>query len=249
MKRLLILSDLHCGNVLGLTSPKYYSTEISRKFWDWYVDEINSLGKVDHVVCNGDAIDGKALATGGKGLFENDRLKQVDIAYDCFTMIDCDNFTVVRGSEYHTGKGEDFEDTLAEKLGEEKSCNEKWLDINGFLFHFRHHTNSSATPWGRFTAVAREKAWKDLESLKYNNNRVPDAVIRSHVHYYTQAYSTMGLTMTTPALQLNSSYGQRRCAGITDIGFVVFDIESKEDYSWKSHILRLDLAEERIQKV
>ena len=45
-KRVLVLSDLHCGHMLGLTPPDYQNhfREIQEVGWNFYSSEIKELG-------------------------------------------------------------------------------------------------------------------------------------------------------------------------------------------------------------
>ncbi len=78
-KRLVIISDLHCGHRAGLTPPDWQSdfrknsktqrnkfAELQRELWQFYADTINDLRPVDVLVVNGDAIDGKGSLSGGQ---------------------------------------------------------------------------------------------------------------------------------------------------------------------------------------
>ena len=60
MKRVLILSDTHCGSIFGLTPPDYHNhyNEIQKVGWDFYEETISNLGNIDLCIVNGDAVDG-----------------------------------------------------------------------------------------------------------------------------------------------------------------------------------------------
>ena len=80
MKRIIGLSDMHCGHITGIVPPRYqiskklaphihaHQDEIWRKFKS-FADTQNKLkkkGMIDKlvVVCNGDAIQGKTTKHG-----------------------------------------------------------------------------------------------------------------------------------------------------------------------------------------
>ena len=61
MKKGIVLSDLHCGSLVGLTPPEMILPEMERTqlpLWEWYVNEIENIGEVDFAVGNGDLVDG-----------------------------------------------------------------------------------------------------------------------------------------------------------------------------------------------
>jgi hypothetical protein len=88
MKRVLIMSDLHCGHRVGLTPPDWqYRPGVRSKWrkiqqacWNWYANEIEEAGPFDVVIVNGDAIDGRGERSGGTELLTTDRHEQVEIA-------------------------------------------------------------------------------------------------------------------------------------------------------------------------
>ncbi len=88
-KRLLVLSDMHCGHLVGLThpgdNPRYDDerkivSEYRDFLWEWFEKEVKALGKIDVVVHNGDALDGKGKKSGGTEQIEMDRNSQAEMA-------------------------------------------------------------------------------------------------------------------------------------------------------------------------
>jgi hypothetical protein len=116
MKKVVLISDLHCGHRAGLTPPsKQYrigtgDTErdnfalLQSGIWDFMIGEIKELGKVDVLICNGDAIDGKGERSGGTELLEADRTKQADMAAECLSMFKAKKIFMTYGTPYHVGK-------------------------------------------------------------------------------------------------------------------------------------------------
>ena len=244
MKRIAIISDLHCGHRGGLTPPSYQYIEtgagrrsayavLQKSLWDWFEEKAKSLGKIDCLVINGDAIDGKGARSGGRELITADRDEQIEMAEMCAMAFDAKRYIVVEGTPYHTGNEESWEAMLAQSLG----CNMEdkgkeaaefgahvWIDVDGVIFDFRHKVGSSSIPHGRLTAPQRAALWNVLYAEK---GIQPNAniIVRSHVHYFTAAFTTSKTVITTPALQTHSNYGSRECDGTNDIGFISFDIE------------------------
>ena len=96
--RLLILSDFHCGHVVGLTPPAWWRTDCTgmvggnqiiakqraqqEERWNWYANEIDKVkkeGAFDYLCMNGDAIDGSSARIGGAEKMEVLQV-QVDMA-------------------------------------------------------------------------------------------------------------------------------------------------------------------------
>ena len=234
-KRLVVISDLHCGHRAGLTPPMYQyresDTPTRRKYgavqeamWNWYSKTAKSLGYVDILVVNGDAIEGKGERSGSTELLDADRSVQVDMAMECINAFKAKKVYLVYGTALHTGKEEDWEKVLAEKLGTDIHSH-VWFDVNGVVFDFKHKIGSSTIPHGRATATLRDKLWNSLWAERELQPKA-NIIIRSHVHYFGVAGDAMGLVFTTPALQgPGSKFGARECSGTVDVGLMVFDCD------------------------
>lgn len=251
-KRVLVLSDLHCGHVIGLTPPSWHDSppksaskerkllsKTRQKLWAAYQRAIEALGDIDIVVCNGDAIDGRGEASGGSELLTIDRDEQADMAAECIKLCKAPKVYFTAGTPYHSGKLEDFERQTMKVVSDSKYTKEVdfkgrlYLSVNGVQFDFRHKVGASGIPHGRHSAVAREALWGRLWADDGITPNV-DIVVRSHVHYAAYSGTPGRLQLTTPALQgLGSKYGTRQCSGIVDWGFTVFDINGGGEYTWQ----------------
>ena len=204
-QRLLILSDLHCGSVYGLTPTGWWNTESAependalavrtaperKACWEWFSREIKSLGKINKLVLNGDAIEGKAKRQEGLELLTADEGEQVKMAKRVIDFVGADEAAAIYGTAYHTGMGVDWErflgDSLAFPIG-----GQDYYKINGTTFDFKHHLSSSSVPHGRHTPLSREKLWNLLWAAK-GEFPLADVLIRSHVHYHAVAVARAG---------------------------------------------------------
>ncbi|MCP4900021.1 MAG: hypothetical protein GY906_23885 [bacterium] len=254
MKRLLVISDLHCGHLIGLTPPRWQTkatgsavrskrdklSSVQKEAWRWYIKHIKEYGPYDCVVVNGDAIDGAGKRSGGTEQITADREEQCEIAVECIEKTlpknrkDC-KLVMTYGTGYHTGDEEDWENKIARDLKANKIGSHEWVNCAGVVFDFKHQVGSSGIPHGRHTAINKESLWANLWAER---GLIPEAdvLIRSHVHYHAFCGDTAMkpmLRMTTPALQaMGSKYGSRRCSGIVDFGFIVFECDRGKLDNW-----------------
>ena len=255
MKRIAILSDFHCGSVVGLTPPAWWLAEksdddsrtkrqkyatIQRALWQFYETEIKRHGPYDVLLLNGDAIDGTGYRSGGTEQVTTDREEQAEMAVVCARKAIGKGTKVVMtyGTGSHTGESEDFENIVASNLNALNIGSHEWVEVEGVMFDLKHHCASSAIPHGRHTAPAKERLWNVL----WNETEMApkaDVVIRSHVHYHSFCGGADWLALTTPALQgLGTKFGSRRCSGLVDFGFIVFEVQ-KGTYKWHPVIAKI----------
>ncbi|HSV26464.1 MAG TPA: hypothetical protein VLH60_01105 [Sedimentisphaerales bacterium] len=251
MKRVAIISDLHCGHRAGLTPPEWQYQEddhdverkkfatLQRRNWEFYRRTLEDLQPIDVLIVNGDCIDGKGDKSGGTELLEADRLKQVTMAVEAINQAQAKDIVITYGTPYHTGVSEDFENGVAEGCGARTIGGHHWVDVNGLVFDCKHKIASTSVPQGRGTAAARDVLWNMLWSIEEGQPR-GNVFIRSHVHYFNFAGTDKYLALTTPALLgSGDKYGTRQCSGIVNFGLLSFDVEGKDNYSWKPHLLNV----------
>lgn len=237
MKRVLIISDTHCGHKAGLTTPSFnpstddfYSKRT--ELWNWFETQILRIGKPDILVCNGDMVDGNAKKNGGVELLTTDRSKQTDMAQEIVKLINAKTTLFTEGTEYHVGKSESWDNELAKRFGS-TAKNILNFKVNGVGFNVRHHTNGSSTLNNRSNSVIQEARWDILQNEA--DGFEPHIWVRGHVHYYNLFEDVVGTKtrtyITSPALQLPATnYGERRCRGGVNVGFLLFNIYDNGDY-------------------
>ena len=249
MKKVLVIGDLHCGSIVGLTPPSWFISpkrdkklsSLQKEMWSNYTRIIEEIGPVDYLVVNGDAIDGHGKKSHGSELLTTDLLLQAEIAIECIKEIKYEKIFLTHGTPYHTSNegGEDFEKVIADKLGG-KVYDELRLDVDGVIFDIRHHIDSSSVPTGRFNSMAKNRLWDVLRADKEGRKKA-DVYIRSHVHYYTFCGESDWRAINLPALQASmTKYGSRRCVGITDWGVCCFFVEDGNLSGWESKIVQLE---------
>ena len=250
MKRIVIVSDLHCGHHVGLTPPawqirgtdhsgkrKKYA-QIQREGWAWYEKKIKELQQIYLLVCNGDAIDGKGARSGGTEQITTDMEEKAKIAEAALRIAKAKHIVMTHGTSYHTGESEDWENILACDLNADKIGSHEWIEIEGITIDCKHHIGTSSIPHGRHTAVAKENMWNALWA-EHDMQPRADIIIRSHVHYFDYCGGNGWLAMTTPALQaMGTKHGSRRCTGLVDFGLITINIENG-DFQWQAHLAEL----------
>ena len=256
-KRVVVISDLHCGHRIGLTPPKFQiqtsgssSQRFSKKYyhaqvalWDAYAKMIKNLGKIDILIVNGDAIDGRGERSGSTELLYVDRNVQVDVAAECINYAKANTVLMLRGTDYHAGSSESFEDNIAEKVGAKKIEDHGWYDINGVVLDVKHFVGSSGIPHGRSTAAKKSQMWNLIWAERNEQPRGKPGkivIIRSHAHYFDYSGNADYLAIITPALQgMGSKFGARICEGTVDFGLIYFDIQKDGEWSWGWDIVRV----------
>ena len=200
---------------------------------------MRELQPIDLLIVNGDAVDGRGAKSGGTEQLTLDLGEQATMAMQAIDAAGARNVYMSRGTDYHTSHdGEDVEDWIASRIGA-RIDDHIFPEINGLVFDVKHHVGGSSSPYGRGTAVSKERMW----NVFWNEiEGAPKAFVflRSHVHYFNFCGDDNYLAMTLPALQgFGSKFGQRRCSGIVKYGVVYFDInDSGRIVDWGPIILK-----------
>jgi hypothetical protein len=122
------------------------------------------------------------------------------------------------------------------------------VDVDGVVFDLKHKVAPSSLPHGRCNSPGKEMVLAMIKEVK-EGRPTANVFVRSHVHYFS-FFETLGrIALTTPALQINSSYGQRQCSGIIDFGFLVCDVEKGRIIHWHKHLIDQPIKPERVIKL
>lgn len=247
--RIVVISDLHTGSRSGLTPPDWqYRNEtgdpvqekfgdFQRQTWAWYSSIMASLQPIDRLVVNGDALDGKGEKQGGTDQLTTDRIVQVAMAARVIEEAHAKRIAIIKGTPYHTGNEEDWEEVLAKEVGADRCGAHEWIEAHGTVIDFKHKIGSSAIPHGRHTALARARLWNLLWSEREMQPRA-SILVRSHVHYHAHSGGAGWLAMTTPALQGWTKYGALEVEGTVDYGLICIDVGPR-GWTWKAFLADL----------
>jgi hypothetical protein len=244
--RILSVADFHTGNVAGLTPPRFNEQSefnfkaytYRRHCWEWFAREVDALRPIDICVANGDLIDGKGVKTGGGEQQQIRRPVQVEEAIDILKFIGAKEYHFTYGTGYHTGQDDDWETQIAREFGSDID-DVISLNVNGLIMKWRHHMNGSQTPTGRATPLLRQQEWDMLWSEGGEFEKA-DVMIFGHTHYFQAVMNRYGTAIIAPALQAlgGSQIGSRRLGGIVDYGFLHFDVEGRDNWTWKPHLVK-----------
>lgn len=225
-RRIIFIQDTHCGHWTGLSAPEFQNNsmpyaDFRKEAWNWFSNTTELMKPFDYAVFNGDLIDGKQVKSGGLELLTPDRFEQVRMAVAIYNKINPVKTIVIRGTKYHTGKEENFEDDFADRINA-KVYNRFTGDMGGKVFDIRHKIGRSSIPHGRMTPLSRQVLWSRLREEKTGLHA--DVIVRSHVHYHIYMEENGIIAFTTPALQGPSDFGSMECDGEIDYGLIILDV-------------------------
>lgn len=259
MKYGLFVSDTHSGHGTGLAPPQYWRESlkaddprirkeamIRKAIWE-FAERIFTSRRWDYLFSIGDLVDGKGYANGGIEQLTTDRLKQVDMSVEALSMARAKTKRFVRGTPYHVGKEENFEDIIAQRM-DAVIKDHMFLDIDGTVVDMKHKISGSGVPNGRATPLLRSEVW----ALMWHERGLapkPDLLVRGHVHYHILIQDVMGAKMTMPCLQWDSQYGKRECEGTVDLGVVEVRFSKGGVYEIIPHTLDMSFAKAEAERI
>lgn len=255
-KRILAISDPHCGHKFGLCPPRWQrqcgkQATFASKMWSEFKQMLQKHGPFDRVFLLGDLIDGRGEKSGGTELITSDRDEQCDIFEDAFKTISlhCNPGMMsmaVFGTGYHvSSNGEDFERNIAKHIGCKTIGGHEWAKVEGVTFDLKHHCGRSSIPWSQYHAQAREAAWNELWHTD-NMQPLASVYLRGHTHYFRYGGDGRKLFMTLPCLTWGSKFGSRRCAERIDWGITWFDVADGKLEGWGHDIANTDIQRGRV---
>lgn len=259
------IGDFHCGHKAGLTPPGYrldyeraneslyqkkrkefYNLEI--QMWKEYKKIIKEIGKVDHLIVNGDNIDGQGEKSRGTELITSDCNEQADMAVRCIEEWDVKkDYYFTYGTDYHTGAF-DHENQIASHFNGTID-DQLFLDIGGFVFDVKHHmTGGGGTAHPN---MRNEKLHNMLWAESGSGQPTADIYIRSHLHQHFMIDTPEYKATVLPALQgAKSKYGGRRCRGLVHWGILWWIIDTKRrTIQWQRRIIRLQAEQATLHEL
>lgn len=266
MKRILFISDLHCGHRIGITHPRHQprvADDASRswkklaeerdRMWKWFASIIKELSPVHTLVVNGDSTEGKGVKTGGTELLTSDMEEQSEMAADVINFVGAKRVFATYGTPYHVGSDADWENIVCSKVGNfEKIEAEGHYDVEGLQVACKHYIGNTSSPASRGTALSNAQIKQLLWAVR-DQQPMANLIVRSHVHraFCIQDPAVNFAALTTPALQgCGSKYGARQCDGLpVDFGVVSVDVSSVNKWGIRFHISPATYAKCSVDKI
>lgn len=257
----ILMGDMHCGNIVGLTPYQYCSLgpvearsrvqrtiRLRREMAVTYKEILKEIGPVDFVIHNGDAVDGMQGRSGKTDLISNDWHVQAQWAALNLEMIPgSPEIFLTAGTNYHCmdADGGDVEARIADLIHAHFN-DHLFLEVEGVNINAKHAIGASSIPHLRHSALPKERMFNE----QWHNEGVQDLsdlYIRSHVHYAVGVSGTRAgkpwAAYTLPALQnLGGKFGARMCGSTVHWGLVEVELDKGEVVKWKPHIRILDAA-------
>lgn len=230
VKNLIIISDTHIGDELGLCRPKartdnggeYKPSFVMLKLWWWWEEFWGEWvkdvckGEPFAVVMNGDALEGRhhgAVSQWTQNLASQQR--EAEAILKPVVELCEGRYYHIRGTEAHVGPSGEQEELLAKALGAvpneegQFARYELWARVGTGLAHISHHIGTAGSMHYESTALMRELTEAYVEAGRWNNE-APDWVARSHRHrnaeVRVQTHKGFATVFTTPAWQLKTPF-------------------------------------------
>lgn len=246
---ILVVSDLHSdgttalcperitlddGNVVMPNKAQRWLRQCWRDLHE-FVTGLETAGDGKHwLIVNGETSDGDHHNTGQ--IHSRNPADMIKTAVDLLEPLAewADHRFFTRGTEVHSGGAGYLDELVARDLGgemdQERNTYSWWhllANIGGLILDVAHHPPSgSSRPWTKGNPANTLAAVTTMEYAQ-RRERVPDIVIRGHIHKYGDSGSNYPCrAIITPAWQLATAYSHRRFAGqLSDIGGVILIIE------------------------
>jgi hypothetical protein len=238
VSNLVVVSDTHCGDRLGLCPPQpiplddggeYLPGKYQRLLWDrweefWREWVPEACRKEPFaVVVNGDALEG--VHHGAVHQISANLADQAAVAELVFAPIRdlCEGRLYwIRGTEAHVGKSGQEEERLAKKIQaipdeDGRAARwELWMAVGSGLVHCMHHIGTSGVSHYESTAIMKELTESFTEAGRWRL-RPPDIVVRSHRHRHLEVRIPTGLgygiSFCTAGWQLKTPFAHRIAGG------------------------------------
>jgi len=251
---ILVVSDIHGGSPVSLMKERVLvgdaerkaqnvilsneSQDELRKEWD---EMLGKYDKIDKVLCLGDSCDGTNVLGRGYDLLTSNMYDQVSIAVDMLEDINCNQFTMVQGSPYHTQLNMSADKAVMIELANRKPIKYKFSgsvmeQIEGVKISLRHVTGYRQNYLDRPAGLLKEIRAIVGHPYYKDESRRPDLLLRAHTHYYTEvdAYNIRGICC--PVWKCTDDYASRTTGSLVpaDCGYVYIEVDGN-DYNYEIH--------------
>jgi len=257
-KRLLVISDMHCGHLSGITHPDYQwendsetawrkkQCEYQKWAWKTFMSYVDEFRPYNGLIVLGDCIDGTGKKKSSNEHLTTDRDEQVDMAVAAIQSIGIKKISMVRGTPFHTGMGERWENRIAKQVKAEIG-NHIYLTVNGTVISCKHFVGGSQAPASKATGIAKEQVSNDQWMRDYEEHPKANIFLRGHRHRSIILDEPQTLSMVCPGLQGGTNYGSLQCAMPVHFGIIVLDIDKEGNWQWYRRTATLGFPVHKIQ--
>ena len=222
-KRLLMVSDLHCGHRVGLSHPDFGLNKHQAKLFARWSDMCSKVGKVDGVLVCGDSSEGPNRKNNGLGCWTTDALEQIDVGVKLLKMIDADMYYTLMGSHYHIMNGNLNSDQLLARFLNGRYEPDQVIRLNQRRIHAAHKA-----PVGQGEDRKPNASGRLIGNMLMNQqaNGIFDVEVRGHVHYYSHTQTIAGQVIILPGWKFRDEFiaSLGTNALIADIGWVLLEV-------------------------
>lgn len=234
MKRVLVVSDMHCGGASGVLPRDYYNADrdlhlqqsrVQEFLYDAWCQMIQMVGHVDAVICNGDIVDGLNRRSGGKDIAVTDMVVQCDIAKQLLSMIDTERYIFTQGSNYHVNDNPSADEMVCTMMRGEWYGYFGDVMFDNITMNIQHWKSYSKNNHGGFDSMMG-----DIDQMRLDGDE-SDIYIRSHIHSFKYSGGPNYMAVATPCWKGMDGFVSIKSQKRPDNGYILFNIEGS-DYSW-----------------
>lgn len=241
-KRVLVISDTHCGATTGLTpincdyDKPFHSArrlELKTRFWD----TVDMLRPIHHVIGVGDVVHGPTKHQITDEILVNEPGNQAELVVDILNKIGAESGLLVHGTPWHVGDSVvPIEKEIADDVGYEFHKIAEQHEVNNLTFHVKHKIGGSNSPRTIGNTLINEHEAILQNHARYDvPNRLPDVILRGHRHVFHNRGDERWQGFILPCLQ---AWGGNIAVQMTatyypTIGLMWFDIDKDGYYRWE----------------
>ena len=244
-KRILFVSDMHCGSHTGLCPPAWQVrreldadlNKYQRDTWRLWQKYTAALGKLHMVVCVGDLVDGQSHKDRGIGCITTDVDEQCDMALACLRHVVAPvhemthGTRMVYGTGYHVrNDGMQAERAIAAVLGATIGARDRF-SVNGYEFEVKHKAGGSQAISGGDATLRNAMAWEDKRAVRMKR-KPANAIVRGHNHRWRLVEDADKCAVILPCLAGSTDFGALNCEAVVDWGLAWCDIDEDGNGEW-----------------
>ena len=252
MKKILVISDLHCGADTAICIPDFEvnsereeikttvrANKVQEELFKQWQQMIDEHKRFDYVFNLADNIEGINRKGYGLGTIQSDLSWQTEMAIELLKMIPCRRHVGTQGSSYHVNSQASGDRAVIKTLSQ--IYHERFVfgdqvifDVEDVKFHLRH-----VTPFTRQKVLSQSSLKRDiLEALDEGKHtgRI-NCFLRGHTHRYAGLdYKPYFAGYVSPCWKISDQFIQQRSIQNPDIGYLIIEVNGS-DFEVTPHIL------------